>query len=84
MLNVDVVRQIRVTVPDLHERIKKETGKSNKSVQVLATEAGISTAYWYQMMKGERSWISEEVLEGIEKALGVSFGVEFDSSKEGD
>ena len=79
MLNVDVVRQIRVTVPDLHKQIKNETEKSPKSVQVLATEAGISSAYWYQMMKGERSWISEEVLQGIEKALGVSFGVEFDA-----
>ena len=78
MLNVDVVRQVRVTVPDLHKRIKEETNKSQKSVQVLATEAGISSAYWYQMMKGERSWISEEVLQGIEKALGVSFGVSFD------
>lgn len=75
---MDVVRQIRVTIPDLEKRIKELREASGKSAQSLATEAGISTAYWYQIEKGERQYITEEVLRGIEKALGVDFGVKFD------
>lgn len=74
---VDVVRQIRVTVPDLEKRIKELREASGRSAQSLATEARISTAYWYQIEKGERQYITEEVLRGIEKALGVDFGVKF-------
>lgn len=75
---MDVVRQTRVSVPDLPERIKKARELSGKSAQVLATAAGISTAYWYEIEKGERKWMSEDVLKGIEEALGVSLGVQFD------
>lgn len=75
---MDVVRQIRVTIPDLEKRIKKLREASGKSAQTLATEAGISTAYWYQIEKGERQYITEEVLRGIEKALSIDFDVKFD------
>jgi transcriptional regulator with XRE-family HTH domain len=74
---MDVVRQIRVSVPDLEKRIKELRELSGRSAQALATEAGISTAYWYQIEKGERQYITEEVLRGIEKALSVDFGVKF-------
>lgn len=74
---MDVVRQIRVSVPDLEKRIKSLRESSGKSAQILATEAGISTAYWYQIEKGERQYITEEVLKGIERALNVDFGVNF-------
>lgn len=47
-------------------------------MQVLATLAGISTAYWYQIEQGKRQWISEDSLRGIEKALGIDLGVRFD------
>lgn len=74
---IDVVRQIRVTVPDLEKRIRELRESSGKSAQSLATEAGISTAYWYQIEKGERQYITEEVLRGIERALNADFGVSF-------
>jgi transcriptional regulator with XRE-family HTH domain len=74
---MDVVRQIRVSVPDLEKRIKELRELSGRSAQALATEAGISTAYWYQIEKGERQYITVEVLRGIEKALSVDFGVKF-------
>lgn len=74
---MDVVRQIRVTVPDLEKRIKQGRELSGRSAQSLATEAGISTAYWYQIEKGDRKYITEEVLRGIEKALGIDLGVTF-------
>lgn len=74
---VDVVRQIRVGVPDLEKRIKELREASGRSAQSLATEAGISTAYWYEIEKGNRQYITEEVLRGIEKALNTDFGVRF-------
>ena len=74
---MDVVRQTRVTVPDLEKRIKELREASGRSAQSLATEAGISTAYWYQIEKGDRQYITEDVLRGIEKALGVDLGVSF-------
>ncbi|MBD2345419.1 helix-turn-helix domain-containing protein [Anabaena subtropica FACHB-260] len=52
--------------------------ESLRSVQVLATLAGISTAYWYQIEQDKRQWISEETLRGIEQALGMNLGVQFD------
>ncbi|WP_242025304.1 helix-turn-helix transcriptional regulator [Leptolyngbya sp. FACHB-36] len=76
---MDVVRQIRVSVPELEKQVKELRESSGKSAQTLATEAGISTAYWYQIEKGERQYITEEVLRGIERALGVDFGVRFDT-----
>ncbi|WP_199311698.1 helix-turn-helix domain-containing protein [Anabaena subtropica] len=45
---------------------------------MLATLAGISTAYWYQIEQDKRQWISEETLRGIEQALGMNLGVQFD------
>lgn len=76
---MDVVRQIKVTIPDLSQKIKEAREKDGRSVQVLATLAGISTAYWYQIEQGKRHWISEESLRGIEKALGIDFGIGFDN-----
>ncbi|MHC5747899.1 MAG: helix-turn-helix domain-containing protein [Nostoc sp.] len=75
---MDVVRQIKVTIPDLSQKIKQAREKDGRSVQVLATSAGISTAYWYQIEQEKRQWISEETLRGIEQALGLDLGVCFD------
>jgi transcriptional regulator with XRE-family HTH domain len=75
---MEVVKQVKIIVPDLASRIKQFREKDGRSVQVLATAAGISTAYWYEIEKGKRHWISEEVLRGIENALGVDLGVQFD------
>lgn len=75
---MEVVRQIRVNVPTLSERIKAAREADGRSAQVLATAAGISTGYWYQIENNQRRWISEETLRGIESALNIDFGVTFD------
>ncbi|NJL09355.1 MAG: helix-turn-helix transcriptional regulator [Calothrix sp. SM1_7_51] len=75
---MEVVKQVKVIVPDLALSVKEAREKDGRSAQVLATLAGISTAYWYQIEKNERQVISEDVLRGIERALGVNFGVSFD------
>jgi len=78
LMLMDVVRQIKVTIPDLSQKIKESREKDGRSVQVLATLAGISTAYWYQIEQNKRQWISEGTLRGIEQALSINLGVEFD------
>ena len=60
------------------ERIKQARIADGRSVQVLATLAGISSAYWYQIEQEKRSYVSEEHFRGIENVLGVDFGVSFD------
>lgn len=75
---MDVVRQIRVSIPDLSRQIKAAREADGRSAQVLATAAGISTAYWYQIENNKRQWISEGTLRGIETALGVDFEVRFE------
>lgn len=75
---MDVVRRIKLTIPDLSQKIKQAREKDGRSVQVLATLAGISTAYWYQIEHNKRQWISEQTLRGIEQALGTNLGVDFD------
>jgi len=77
-MTMDVVKQVRVTVPDLSSKVKDARLLDGRSAQALATAAGISTAYWYQIENNQRQWLSEEILRGIENALGIDFGVNFD------
>lgn len=76
--SIEVVRQIRVNAPGLSEQIKAAREADGRSVQVLATAAGISSGYWYQIENNQRRWVSEETLRGIETALSIDLGVRFD------
>ena len=75
---VKVRRYQEIEVPNFGERLKKARIEDERSVQVLATFAGISVGYWYQLEKEDREWISEEVLRSIESVLGLSFNAQFD------
>lgn len=81
-MNVPIVKVRRyqeIEVPDFGERLKKARIEDGRSVQVLATLAGISVGYWYQLEKEDREWISEDVLRAIESVLELDFGAQFDS-----
>ncbi len=75
---VKVRRYQEIEVPNFGERLKKARIEDGRSVQVLATFAGISVGYWYQLEKEDREWISEEVLRSIESVLSSSFNAQFD------
>ena len=66
---MDIVK--RQPVEGLPERLKEARLKDGRSVQVLATMAEISTAYWYQIENNKRDWVSEEIINRIEKVLDV-------------
>ncbi|MGP1387371.1 MAG: helix-turn-helix domain-containing protein [Thainema sp.] len=68
-------------IPSLPEQLKKAAEASGKSVVQICKDAGISTAFWYQMLKGNRDSITYETLEKVCDAIGVkmnSLGVEVD------
>lgn len=75
---VKVRRHQEADVFDFGEKLKEARIADGRSVQTLSTSAGISIGYWYQLEREDRGWISIEILESIEKVLGVSFGVKFD------
>ena len=74
------VRKIlEVEVEGLGKRIKEARLASDKSLEALCGEVGVSRTYWYDLEKETlKGTLSVENLEAIEKALGVSFGVSFD------
>lgn len=74
---VKVRRYQEIDVTDFGERLKQARTEDGRSVQVLATLAGISVGYWYQLEKEDREWISESVLRAIESVLNINFGVKF-------
>ena len=73
---MEVVR--RVKFESLPKQIKEARQKDGRSVQLLATLAEISAAYWYQLEADKRCWVSEEVIRRIEKVLGTDFNLRFD------
>ena len=78
---IKIVRQIVIDVPGFGKRLKEAREKSGKSAQVLATEAKISTAYWYALEKADGDKdisVSEEILKNIERVTNIDFGVQFD------
>ena len=58
--------------PDLPEVLKAAANKSQKSIAQVCREAGISTAFWYQLVKGNKDSITLDTLTGLCKALGVT------------
>ncbi len=70
----------RVMVEDLPNKIKQARIADGRSVQVLATKAGISSAYWYELEGKKKSWVSLEIIRSIEKVLGIDFGISFKES----
>lgn len=73
-----IVKQ-EVDVPGLGDRIKKAREASDRPVTKLASAAGISRNYWYQLeAEAVLGGVAEETLRKVEEVLGVDFGVKFD------
>ena len=81
-LKVKIRRYQEAEVINFGKRLKEARMSDGRSVQVLATLAGISLGYWYQLEKEDREWISEDVLRAIESVLNIDFEAEFSSEKQ--
>lgn len=77
--SVKVRRYQESEISDFGEKLKAARIADGRSVQILATLAGISTGYWYQLENEQRSWVSEAVVKAIESVLDTDFGVSFDA-----
>lgn len=74
-----VVRKIKeIEVDSLGERIKAARLASNKSLEKICGEVGVSKTYWYDLEKDRiKGCLSIENLKAIEEALETDFGVTF-------
>ncbi|MEL7503144.1 MAG: transcriptional regulator [Cyanobacteria bacterium J06554_6] len=59
-------------IPDLPERLKAAAAASGKSITQICNEADVSTAFWYQAIKGNKDSITYETLSGLCQAMSVS------------
>jgi transcriptional regulator with XRE-family HTH domain len=64
--------------PGLGKRIKEYRQASNKSLAELAAAAGISVPHWNRIENEKIQELPLTTLRGIEKALSVDLGVNFD------
>ena len=74
-------RKIHKDVTGLGERIRQARIADKRSLPKLAELAGISHTYWREVGAGTGKNLQEHTLAGIEKALGVNFGLTLPTSK---
>ena len=78
MAIVKVRRTQDLEVSGLGKKIEEARKADNRSLETLASAAGMSRVYWYDIEKERvRDALPEETLRRIEQVLGVSFGVNF-------
>lgn len=74
------IRQIKeIEVENLGAKIKQARLKSDKSLEQICEEVGVSRTYWYDLEKETlKGTLSFENLEKIESTLNIKLGVNFD------
>lgn len=76
---VKVKRTVIKEVEKLGDRIREARKQSGKTLEWLASTAGISRVYWYDIENEKlRDSLPEETLRRIELALDIDLGVDFD------
>ncbi|NEO87858.1 MAG: helix-turn-helix transcriptional regulator [Spirulina sp. SIO3F2] len=76
---MEIQRTIEVTVEGLGDRIREFRKKDPRSVEEIAKQADMTRSHWYDIENEALRLLPEKTLRKIEKALGVDFGVSFDS-----
>ena len=66
-----VVRSIEIDVPNLGDSIAKAIKNDGRSVQVIATYAGISDSTLYNIMKETYGQVSIDTVRSLEKVLNA-------------
>lgn len=74
------IRKINeIEVNNLGEKIKQARLNSDKSLEQICAEVGVSRTYWYDLEKETlKGTLSFDNLEKIESVLKVDLGVNFD------
>lgn len=71
-----VAKTITVDVPNLGRKIGAAVKKDTRSVQVLATAAGISDATLYNIINETYSQVKIETIERLQEVLGIDLEIE--------
>lgn len=61
--------------PDIPQRLAEARKHSTKSVSRICGEAGISPAYWYQIVGGDAKGMPLSTLQALERALETDLGI---------
>lgn len=61
--------------PDIPKRLAEARKQCPKSVSRICGEAGISPAYWYQIVGGDAKGMPLATLQALERALGTNLGI---------
>lgn len=76
---VKIRRSTDVEIKGIGEKIKQARKADGRPVEVLASAADMSRAYWHDIEAERiRDALPEVTLRKIEQVLGVNFGVQFD------
>lgn len=80
-----VKRLVYTEVEGVGLKIKQARMATDRSLEALANEAGITRSYWHDI-EGERvrNVLPEATLRRIEQVLGVDLGVSFEGDRDGD
>jgi ribosome-binding protein aMBF1 (putative translation factor) len=66
-----------IEFPELGTKIAEAVEQDGRSVQVIATEVGISDATLYNLMKEKYLKVSLETVRKLEKTLLVNWNIDF-------
>lgn len=67
---MDIIRKYVYSIHNLQHRVRYHRKLSSKSLALLCTEAGITSAHWYSIEKGRVGTLPEDTLNAIQDALG--------------
>ena len=71
------IRQVIDTdCPDLGERIAAARKASDAPLTRLAADAGMSSANWHRIEKGDAKTVPLDTVRAMEAALGVDLGID--------
>lgn len=78
---LEVKQTISIEVKGLGKKIERARRKSDKTVEKICSELGVSKTYWYDL-EGEKikGALSYENLVKIEQILGVNFNVRLNNA----
>ena len=80
---VKIRRTLDIEITGLGERIREARKADKRSLETLASAAGISRGYWYDIeSESVRDALPEDTLRKIESVLGVNFDVNFKGEEE--
>lgn len=78
IVEMQIIKESRIDIPNLGQRIKEARLASERPLRQLAREVGISYGFWYDLEK-EQTAVRLETIRKMEQILGVTLYEEKDN-----